>query len=100
MFLHGIHLECADHFAIRHIVYAVLCSRYTDKFFNVRIPRCNILVAYGPVYTVIEALRTGKFIITPPLRLPGPQQGLAPDLVPSYPLKRFLLYIVLFASMH
>src|SRR5690606_10133174 len=59
------------------------------------IPRGDIPVTDGPVLAIIKPFGCFKFKITPSLGLACPQQRFAPHLIPSYPVKRFFLNILL-----
>src|SRR4030095_6507196 len=58
-----------------------------------RVPGCKILISNRPVHGISISRWSFKFKFTPTLGSPCPYQGLATYLVPTNPIKWFLLYV-------
>ena len=71
----------------------ITVTRDTGKFFDMAVPRLEVFITYGPVDSKSIAIRSFKIKITPPLGVPGPEQGFSADLISTYPVKRFFLCI-------
>ena len=71
--LDAAHFKTRHHFAIGQFGQTIFVPGDAYKFFNVTIPRFDILIPDGPVYCESISNRSFKIEITPTLCLPGPQ---------------------------
>src|SRR6185312_3340312 len=61
------------------------------KFFDMTVPRLDILVAYRPVHGEAIPRRSFKIEVAPPLRLPRPQQRFAAGMIAPHPTEWLFL---------
>src|SRR5688572_23796264 len=73
--LHTIKIERRKKLAIGHCFYTIVAAAYTNEFFNMRVPRRYIVIPDRPCYTISKLSRCYKFMITPPLARPSPDDG-------------------------
>ena len=72
---------------------SIVVAADANKLFNLSIKRGKVLIGNGPFDGVSIALGCVKFILTPTLRLPRPNQGFSTYLVSPYPIKWLFLNI-------
>ena len=68
----GIHFKWRQKFSIGQCANTVCITTYTNEWFNIIIPRCNVFISYGPIHpnTIFEILFEIK--ITPVIAGPSP----------------------------
>ena len=88
--LHTIHFPGRKEFAIGQGFQTVVITAYPGKSLYMTVPGSQIIVTDRPFVNAV-ACRAFKFKTAPSLRLPGPQQAFATDLIPTDPVKRFFL---------
>ena len=95
VFFDVVHFPRGEKFAIGQRLEAVVIAADASEAFDVRIPRGEFVVGDRPL---AEAVACGAFKIktAPALRLSGPDQGLAADLVAADPVVGFFLFVGVF----
>src|SRR5580658_2610197 len=85
---------------VRHRLYAFLGAAHADEFFDMAIPRRDVVVTDGPSDAIAVTLRRGEIGWTPACTRPTPSQRLSANLITTYPGERLLLNVGMIRVLH
>src|ERR1700712_1131868 len=92
-FLHAVEIIGWKKFSIGHGLNTIIVATNANKFFDVRIPWCDLVVPNWPVNAVSVFCRSGELKITPTLAGAPPDKRFSSHLISPDPVERLFLLV-------